>query len=201
MKTINPFPTNGVQCAQKEKGIPLASCCFFHPLMQQDSNNSLSNNTGSRAIYHPATQAFKLVGFSLALTNPVPSRMVEIFFPLLTWSFAPEVISNHWGWGRAENTLELSWDLSMRCLSSVPSPGSGRIRKILSLFALTKPKGGEEWSSWLQTGNLRRRNEMGIPEGEMLLTPTSVCLPPQFLLYPGGWTQRETLSQGSWEQE
>lgn len=81
MKTINPFPTNGVQRAQKEKGIPLVSCCFFHPLIQQDSNNSLSNNTGSWAINHPAIQAFKLVGFNLALTNPVPAEWLEFFSP------------------------------------------------------------------------------------------------------------------------
>lgn len=89
IKTINPFPTNGVQRAQKEKGIPLVSCCFFHPLIQQDSNNSLSNNTGSWAINHPAIQAFKLVGFNLALTNPVPAEWLEFFIPLPTWSFAP----------------------------------------------------------------------------------------------------------------
>lgn len=80
MKTVNPFPTNGFQPAQKEKGIPLVSRWFFHPLIQQDPNNSLSNNTGSWAIYHPAIQAFKLVGFSLALTNPVPAEWLDIFF-------------------------------------------------------------------------------------------------------------------------
>lgn len=191
METVNPFPTNGVQCAQKGKGIPLVPRCFFHPLIQQDSNNSLSNNTGSWAIYHPAIQAFKLVGFSLALTNPVPAEWLN-FFPLPTWSFVPEVIPHTRGWGRAENTSEWGWP-SLGC---VPSPNSGRIRKNPQF---NQPDQIQRWG-----GKERRGDELFAPNwGFEEVGNGNSTLPaeaaPQFLLYPGDGTQRETLSQG-WQE-
>lgn len=68
----------------------------------------------------------------------------------------------------------------------------------------TQRRRGEE----LLAPNLRRRPEMGIPEGKACGCAALTTLPvppcwaaPQFLLYPGDSAQRETSSQGSREQE